>query len=100
MEIDFSEVCLPDYLKSESTGWLEPDGTFHQCEYTEHLQAAYELYNTHDTEMLARHGIVHVFWNPVKSCTDYYAAIPLTNAQISWLENKDIKIYDEDINAV
>ena len=87
---------IPDYIKSENTGWLEPDGTFYSCDYTDHLGMAYDLYRTYNYEEIARRGIVHVFWNPVKNISDYYAAIPLTDAQINWLESRDITIYEED----
>lgn len=79
-----------------NTGWLEPNGAFYACDSTEHLTLAYELYNTYDTEALAHYGIVHVFWNTVKKAIDYYTAIPLTDAQIHWLENHNIEIYEED----
>lgn len=89
-------IILPDYLKSENTGWLDPNGDFHSCEYTKHLDTSYELYGTYDTESLVKRGIVHVFWNPMKNQTDYYATIPLTDKQINWLELHNIEIYEED----
>lgn len=96
MDYDLIGLDIPNYLKSENTGWLNSNGDFYPCDYTEHLELAYELFKTYDTEMLAKQGIVHVFWNTVENRTDYYAAIPLTDAQINWLELHNIEIREED----
>jgi hypothetical protein len=96
MNYDLTGVYIPNYLKSEDTGWLNPNGDFYQCDYTWHLDTAYKLFGTYDTEMLAKQGVVHVFWNTIKNYIDYYAAIPLTEAQINWLESHNIEIYEED----
>ena len=96
MNYDLIGVYIPNYLKSENTGWLTPSGDFYPCDYMEHLNTAYELFGTYDTEMLAKQGIVHVFWNTITNHIDYYIAIPLTDAQINWLELHDIDIYEED----
>ena len=81
-------------------GWLDPNGTLYQCEYTWHLDVAYEIYGTYDTELLAKQGIAHVFWNPIRNRTDYFIEKCLTDAQIKWLQDHDIKIYDEDISKI
>ena len=96
MDIDLSGVMLPDYLKSEDTGWLEPNGDFQPCGYTWHLDTARELYGTYDVDLLAKSGIAHIFWNGVINKTDYYIGKPLTDAQIKWLEERDIEIREED----
>lgn len=96
MDYDLIGLNIPNYLKSENTGWLNPNGDFYSCDYTEHLNTAYELFGTYDTELLAKNGIAHIFWNPLKNQTDYYIIAPLTDAQIQWLELHNIWIYEED----
>lgn len=96
MDCDLTRIYIPDYLKSENTGWLSPNGDFYPCDYMEHSDTAYELYGTYDTELLAKNGIAHVFWNPIKNHIDYFIEVPLTEAQIKWLKLHNIEIYEED----
>lgn len=84
----------------EKTGWLEPNGTFRLCGYTEHISAARNYYNTYDVELLTKQGIIPIFWNPVTNKYDYYSEKCLTDEQINWLINNDIKIYDEDVGII
>ena len=99
-ELDLSGLMLPDCIKSEKLGWLDPNGDFHKCDYYEHLDVAYKLYGTHDTESLAKRGIVHVFWNNFNNKNDYYVRKALTDAQIKWLTDNGIKIYKEDCGRI
>lgn len=99
-ELDLSGVMFPDYIKSEKLGWLDPNGDFHKCDYYEHSEVAYKLYGTYDTESLARRGIVHVFWNNFTNKTDYYVSKALTDAQVKWLTDNDIKIYKGDLGKI
>ena len=96
MDCDLTGFYIPNELKNENTGWLNPDGDFYPCDYMEHLDTAYKLFGTYDTELLAKNGVAHIFWSPIKNNTDYYIAIPLTDAQINWLELHNIEIYEED----
>ena len=100
MDLDLEGLYIPNSLKSENTGWLEPDGTFHECEYTEHLSAARELYGTYDTEELAKRGFAQIYWDPIKNRIDYYLARCLTDAQIKWLEDNNIPIREEDVGQL
>ena len=84
-------------VSEEKLGWLDPNGTLYECEYTWHLDVAREVYGTYDTEELAKRGIVHLFWNPVRNRHDYFTERTLTDAQIAYLREHDYKIYEEDL---
>lgn len=98
--MDLNGVWIPNSLKDDVCGWLDPDGTFHECNYMEHLNMAFDLYGTYDTEALAQRGIVHIFWDPIKNRPDYYIARCLTDTQINWLENNDFTVRSEDIGKI
>ena len=93
-------LFIPETIKSEMCGWLDPDGTFHECDYMEHINMAYDLYGTYDTELLAKQGIVHIFWNPINNEPDYYIDKCLTDIQIKWLEDNNFKIREEDVGKL
>ena len=81
----------------EELGWLDPNGTLYKCDYTWHLDTAYEIYGTYNTEELAQRGIVHLFWNPIHNRNDYFTKRILTDAQIAYLRDHNYKIYEEDL---
>ena len=53
-------------------------------------------YNTYDIFELAKQGIVHIYWDPIKNKPDYYAGKCLTDTQITWLEEHEFKIHEDD----
>ena len=93
-------LFIPETIKSEMCGWLDSDGTFHPCEWMEHINLAYDLYGTYDTELLAKQGIAHILWNPLTNIPDYYIAKCLSDAQIKWLEDNEFEIRNEDIGKI
>jgi len=93
-------VDIPNSLKDEICGWLEPNGDFIKCDYMEHLNVAYERYHTYDLFELAQQGIVHVYWDPIKNKPNYYTERCLTDIQIKWLEEHGFTIYEEDIGQI
>lgn len=97
---DFESIDLPSYIKSEYTGWLEPNGDFHECEYTWHLDTVHELYGTYDEEAVKNRGIIKIYWDPIKNHSDYDTNTILTDTQIKWLENNEFTIRKEDVGKI